>query len=113
MQSYIKSSNLSSEEITTLIALRSKCVKGIRKFFKKMYSKDTTCPLKCNEEAEVQDTQDHLIISPKLNTSNAQVIKICDIFGTVSEQEASAKVLAPIIRKRKRIMDKVQSKHIE
>ena len=66
MHDYLKSGLLSPEDMGIVVALRSKCLKGIRENFKGMNKVCQHCPLQCSEETQALDTQEHLLECPTL-----------------------------------------------
>jgi hypothetical protein len=61
IQPYLRSKYLHPEEVQTITALRSKCVKSVKSNFSAMHKNRIHCPLKCNIENPQIDTQDHLL----------------------------------------------------
>ena len=105
MQPYLRSKNIHSEEVNSITALRSKCVRTIRSNFSKMFKNRLTCPLLCNKESPMIDTQDHVLICSKLKEPNPCNLVIGDVFGSVEEQEQVGQVFSKAMRQRKRLLD--------
>ena len=108
LQDYLKTSNLSNEEIYTLAAFRSQCVRGIRNNFKKMYGNQINCPLNCNTITPSIDTQEHLTTCKKVNIGIAPLVSIRDIYAELEKQEAATIILTKLLRKRKILLEKVE-----
>ena len=105
MQPYLRSKNIHSEEVNSITALRSKCVRTIRSNFSNMFKNRLTCPLLCNKESPMIDTQDHVLICSKLKEPNPCNLVIGDVFGSVEEQEQVGQVFSKAMRQRKRLLD--------
>ena len=105
IQPYLKSPIFTQYEVKILTALRSHCLKGIKMNFKKMHKVSTNCPLKCEtEEAQAEDTQEHLINCKKLD--GGLEINISNIYSVnLSEQAQIAKIMCKLKRKRDKILE--------
>ena len=108
LQDYLKTSTLSNEEIYTLAAFRSQCVRGIRNNFKKMYGNQINCPLNCNTITPSIDTQEHLTTCKKVNIGIAPLVSIRDIYAELEKQEAATIILTKLLRKRKILLEKIE-----
>ena len=109
MQPYLKSNKFSNEDVSTLVALRTHTVRGIRSNFKKMYNNNTLCPLLCSPSSLQQDTQEHLLVCSKLTNRNevaTNVISHDDIYGDVQKQKGAADIFKQLIRKRNKLLEK-------
>ena len=109
MQPYLKSNKFSNEDVSTLVALRTHTVRGIRSNFKKMYNNNTLCPLLCSPSSPQQDTQEHLLVCSKLTNRNEvakNVISHDDIYGDVQKQKGAADIFKQLIRKRNKLLEK-------
>ena len=109
MQPYLKSNKFSNEDVSTLVALRTHTVRGIRSNFKKMYNNNTLCPLLCSPSSPQQDTQEHLLVCSKLTNRNEvakNVISHDDIYGDVQKQKGAAHIFKQLIRKRNKLLEK-------
>ena len=72
LQDYLKS-KLTKEEQNMITAIRSKCVREIKTNFGNMYKGCQHCPMKCDEEAPNQDTQEHILTCEALGGSTADI----------------------------------------
>ena len=72
LQDYLKS-KLTKEERNMITAIRSKCVREIKTNFGNMYKGCQHCPMKCDEEAPNQDTQEHILTCEALGGSTADI----------------------------------------
>ena len=70
-----------------------------------MYKDEIDCPLKCNIQNPMRDTQDHLLSCPKLNNADKEHISINQAFGNIVDQETIAKTICKLIRKRTTMLD--------
>ena len=61
IQNYLQSPNICTEETQVLASLRSNCIKTVRTNFPKLYKNRVYCPLKCEEQNQIEDTQEHLL----------------------------------------------------
>ena len=73
MQEYLKSEHLSNDEAKVMVALRSKCLKGIKGNFKHMHKVCQHCPLQCNIEEPQEDSQEHLLKCKAVGGSNIEM----------------------------------------
>ena len=108
IQQYLKSSLLTQNEMKTLTALRSHCLKGIKLNFPKMYKMAIRCPLKCDtEEAQCEDTQKHMLKCNKLDGESE--MDIDNMYSVnVIEQAKIAKVFAKLKKKREQILEDLE-----
>ena len=107
VQSYLRSATLHSEEMKTLTAVRSMCLRNIRSNFSKIFKERLNCPLICNKDNPARDTQDHLLVCPKLNTDTKSFL-IEQANGQLEDPEEIAKVLFKLVRKRTIILDIIE-----
>ena len=73
--------------------------------FPKLFKNWVFCPLKCEQQNQIKDTQEHLLQCKKLNTANIESVKIDDAYACIAKQEAIAKVISKVIRKRSRMIE--------
>ena len=106
LQPYLECESFTEKYKVMLTALRSQCLRGIRKNFSKMYKSDLNCPLMCVNQNPQEDTQSHLITCKKL--SNEKEININQIYGSVDEQLKVSKHCVKIMRKREKIMEETE-----
>ena len=97
MQHYLGSDNISHEEMATMTNLRARCIKGIRSNFKKMYKACLHCPLQCNTESPLEDTQEHVLTCGKLGGSTQDMVFM---FASSVEQGALAREFLRLMNKR-------------
>jgi hypothetical protein len=98
IQDYLISGELTNKEANTIAAIRSKCVRGIKSNFKKMF-KDTMCPLKCGQE----DSQKHLLECP-ISTST-RVVSMEQINGSYADMKDLAKEFSKRTCERERLLE--------
>ena len=105
IQPYLKSALFTQKDVKILTALRSHCLKGIKMNFQKMHKLSISCPLKCStEEAQVEDTQEHLITCKKLNGESET--NISNMYSVnLLEQAQVAKIIGKQLRKREQILE--------
>ena len=114
IQPYLRSANLHSEEMKTLTAVRSMCVRNVKANFRKMFKGKMYCPLLCNSDNPAKDTQEHLLICPKLNTNKNNELggigplSISQAFANIVNQEIIAKAIYKLIRKRTILLDTLE-----
>ena len=108
MQSYLRCENLCSEEIQTLTALRSQCLRNVRNNFKKMFKNRVQCPLKCDKEYPHTDSQEHLLQCSLLKSGDTLSASIMNEFQNITKQEAIAKIVAKVLRSRKRLIEQLE-----
>ena len=70
-----------------------------------MFKNRITCPLQCNKESPIQDTQDHILIFNKLKEPNTLNLIIWVVFGPVEEQEEVGQLLSKAMRQRTGLLD--------
>ena len=107
LQSYLKSNILSYREMGILTSFRSKCTKNIRMNFKKMYQNCLDCPLKCSNLNFTYDSQEHILMCPKLNVYNSS-IKIDYIYGGLVDQEKAAQHISKLMTKRSMLIEQMK-----
>ena len=110
IQNYLQSPNICTEETQVLAALRSNCIRTVRMNFPKLYKNRVYCPLKCEKQNQTEDTQEHLLTCKKLNESNTYNVRISDAYACTAKQEAIAKVIFKVIRKRSIMLDQMEEK---
>jgi hypothetical protein len=72
LQSYLKNdSDLTTKERNVIFSIRSKCVKGVRSNFGKLY-KSNKCPLNCEDDQTPVDTQEHLLECSELTHKDGE-----------------------------------------
>ena len=84
------------------------CVRNVRMNFQNMYKYRLSCPLQCNKEAPKPDTQQNLLICPKLNTEFSKQLSIDQANGQPKEQDQIATLLSRLLRQRTRILEETQ-----
>ena len=67
--------------------------------FPKLFINRVFCPLKCEQQNKIKDTQEHLLQCKKLNTTNKKRVKIDDAYACIAKEKAIAKVISKVIRK--------------
>ena len=102
MQDYLKSELFSPNEVSILVALRSKCLKGIKGNFKNMHQMCQHCPLQCSKETPALDTQDHLLECSALGGSTADMEFI---HASPVEQSFLTKEVSRLIKKREQMLE--------
>ena len=73
MQDFLKSGLLSPDEMSVMVALRSRCLRGVKENFRNMHKVCLHCPLQCSVETPALDTQEHLLECPTLGGSTADM----------------------------------------
>ena len=101
LQRFLKST-ISNTERTTITALRSKCVKGIKGNFPSMHKVCRHCPLKCNPEAPHMDTQEHVLVCSALGGSTADYNFI---HGEDAEQRFIGTEYSKLMQKRAQLLE--------
>ena len=110
IQNYLQSPNICTEETQVLASLRSNCIKTVRKNFPKLYKNRLYCPLKCEEQNQIEDTQKHLLTCKKLNKSDIDNVRISDAYACIAKQEAIAKLISKVMRKRSTMLEQIEEK---
>ena len=110
MQPYLRNPNIHYEETHVITALRSKCVRNVRSNFSKMYKNRIFCPLKCNQESEQIDTQEHLLTCSKINIPNSSDNGIQGVYLDQHSQESVGKLVLKILKERKRLLEDQQGR---
>ena len=105
LQPYLRSANLHPEEIQTITALRSNCVKSIRSNFSKMYKNRLQCPLNCTSENPQIDTQDHLLACKSLKVENPSKLTIQLVYSDIAHPEAIGKLICKALKQRKKLLE--------
>ena len=113
LQEYMKDKNMSNSMVTTLFALRSSMVRGVRGNFVSS-SVRTQCPLQCRDTAE--DTQRHLLECPILlsrltvkEEMERDFVKYDDIFGGVQQQHQAVSTLVRLLELREEVLEERSS----
>ena len=84
IQEYLISAKLNDDEKQLMTALRTKCVKGIRRNFPGMHRVCQHCPLNCMIQEPQEDTQDHVLNCKSIGAqSNVPMEFMCA--GTVEQ----------------------------
>ena len=106
IQPYLKSNTLTTKETNMLRALRSKCLRGIKCNFKKMFKQCVECPLKCDIQNKHEDTQEHILSCKSLNVSiNRKNVEIQFMYGTIEEQSILSKQFYILMRKQEKPLE--------
>ena len=66
------------------------------------------CPLKCDKESPHTDSQEHLLQCSLLKSEDTLSVSIMNAFQNISKQEAVAKVVAKVLRNRKRLIEHLE-----
>ena len=109
IQSYLRSPNLHPEEMQTITALRSKCVKTIRTNFSSMYKNRIQCPLKCSSENPQVDTQDHLLTCASIQIHNPTQLSIQLVYSDIAQQEVIGKLICKSLKIRRKLLEDIDS----
>ena len=107
IQSYLRSPNLHPEEMQTITALRSKCVKTIRTNFSSMYKNRIQCPLKCSSENPQVDTQDHLLTCASIQIHNPTKLSIQLVYSDIAQQEVIGKFICKSLKIRRKLLEDI------
>ena len=103
-QTYIQYPDISYQEASMLVALRSQCVKQVKGNFHTFYQHDKMCPLCLRSE----DTQQHCLECPKLARAKQQLKKHVEynhIYSKeVSEQKEVASMFLTLLETRDRLL---------
>ena len=110
MQSYLKTSLFSNEDVKVLASLRSHTVRGIRSNFKNLYRGATHCPLNCSDISPHQDTQQHLLVCSAIkleqtNTIARNEVKYNDIYGDLQSQKEAVTLFRELLDARDKILN--------
>ena len=101
MQPYMMDPDMSTEDISLLFALRTKCVRGIRKDFSGMYA-SLMCPL-CNVH---EDSLAALLICELLKHVERNGSKYSDVYAqNVQAQLAATAQHRAFLNERERILE--------
>jgi hypothetical protein len=107
VQEYLKNdSELTIKEVNTMFALRSKCVKGIRTNFKKLF-KSTKCPLNCADENTPEDTQEHIFKCEELEHSHEE-FRLEDLNANSAERKAYLKEFNKLMKAREKRLEQLE-----
>ena len=74
-----------------------------------MFKDIIACPLLCNIENPIRDTQDHMLSCPKLNIAGTDHLSINQDFENIINQETIAKENCKLIRKRTTMLDTLEN----
>ena len=103
MQEYLISAKLNNDEKHLMTALRTKCLKGIKRNFPGMHRVCQHCPLSCMHQKPQKDTQDHVLNCKSIGAQSTVPIEfLCA--GTV-EQSLLAKEFSKRIRRREQLLE--------
>ena len=69
IQDYLKS-DMTKNEKYILTAIRTRCVKTLKANFPRMHNVCKHCPLGCDIESPQEDTQEHVLICPRLGEAS-------------------------------------------
>ena len=96
-QEYLRSHMLNNHEVSLLFSLRSRTAREFKANFP--YFKEQTCPMGCLD----MDTQEHILICPKLNSQKSQDItaQYSDLFSSdINQQTVIIKVFTSLLERR-------------
>ena len=105
MQSYLQS-NMTHEEKSVLTAIRSQCIRGIKRNFSHMHRLCQHCPLNCDNENPQLDTQEHLLVCAKLGGSNTD---FDFIHASVVEQTHVVREYSRLMKRRATLVEGVST----
>ena len=106
IQPYLKTNLITIKETNMLTALRSKCIRGIKCNFKKMFKQCVECPLKCETQNKYDDTQEHILSCKSLTGLTERTnTEIQFMYGTIEEQKVISKQFCILMRKREKLME--------
>ena len=94
LDTYLSSSNLSTEEKQTLFKFRTRMVQ-VKSNFKNQYGQNLTCHF-----CPAEETQSHILLCKETSDIDTSQVSYDDIFGDISKQEKIAKVLNKILKLR-------------
>jgi hypothetical protein len=83
-------------------------VRNVRNNFKNMYKHRLYCPLQCENETPLLDTQNHLLHCKKLVISNPLNLTIENVFGDIESQEQIGRLIFKILTQRNKILDEME-----
>ena len=78
-----------------------------------MFKNRIQCPLKCNSETPLNDTQEHLLECLKLKSNYTSGVSIKNAYEDIQKQEAVAKVVAKVLRHRKRLLNELDETNMQ
>ena len=55
--------------------------------FPKLFKNWIFCPLKCEQQNQIKDTQEHLLQCKKLNTTNRESVNIDDAYAVLQNKK--------------------------
>ena len=106
IQDYLKNGTFSDNERILLTAIRTRCVKGIKKNFPQMYKVCHHCPLKCESKEPQEDSQEHLMTCRALGGNNlidSDLINAGSVEQGILVREFSAR-----IKMRERLLEELE-----
>ena len=75
-----------------------------------MYKHRLNCPLQCENETPLLDTQNHLLHCKKLGISNPLKFTIENVFGDIESQEQIGRLIFKILTQRNKLLDEMEEK---
>ena len=109
LANYLQSPLFDSESAQTLLALRTRTVKGIRHDFSGMYS-DLTCPLGCGDEDTLPNVLTCNVIKDKHETDSVATsfVEYSDIYSSdIVKQKQVTEMYTQLLQIREDILDSV------
>ena len=95
-------SDMTDEEKEMLTAIRSRCIREVKANFPNMHRMCQHCPLSCNNENPLQDTQEHVLDCRMLGGSN---VDIDFMHAGVEEQRLLSKEFCRLIQRRSTLVE--------
>ena len=90
IQSYMTSSLFSSEEMSTVVNLRTNTLNGYKMCFTKAYPDDKSCKLGCSEEDSISHSYSCKVIN--LQDGNSS-IEYSSLFSSIVDQKKAVKII--------------------
>ena len=103
IQEYLISAKLNDEDKHVMTALRTKCVKGIRRNFPGIHRVCQHCPQNCMPQEPQEDTQEHVLSCRSIGAQSTVPIEFLGA-GTV-EQSLFAKEFSKRMRRREELLE--------
>ena len=111
IRNYLKSKNITTEKSKLLLKLRSRMA-PLRENFRGMYQNNTDCPL-C-EEIGTPDSQQHLILCPKIKLQSKDKVNYSWLFGNNPDKmEKIANQYQDAFKQRDTILEKRENPTID
>ena len=109
LSGYLQSPLFDSESAKTLLALRTRTVKGIRHDFSGMYA-DLTCPLGCGDEDTLPNVLACIVLKDKMGTKSvaANCVEYSDVYSSdIVKQKQVTEMYTQLLQIREDIIDSV------